>query len=228
MNTIHNIQIRILRELLYLPNARFSELNDLNMSNDHFSYHIRTLIQEEYVLKKEGRYFLTKKGKEFANRMDTQKLVIEKQGKVAVFIIATMKKGKTKYLLIQTRQKEPFFGFNGFVTGKVRFGETLIEAARREFLEETGLSADFKYIYLHHEHVYSKEGELLEDKFFNVIHAYNIKGKLKNTRDGKNEWMTEKQFLSLKNLYYDEVDILNWFKKPLKGIIEKKYVIEKF
>jgi len=228
MNKVHNVQIRILRELLYRPKAHFPELNDLKISNDHFSYHIRTLIKEEYVLKSRGRYGLTKKGKEFANRMDTQELVIEKQRKVVVMVIATKTKGKTRYLLVQTRLKEPYYGFQGFVTGKVRYGETLIEAARRELAEETGLSGKFRYKYLLHEHVFSTEEELLEDKYFNVIHAYDVKGRLRNSRDGKNEWMTEKQFLSLKTRFYDEEDILNWFKKPPKGVIEKKYVIEKF
>ena len=42
------------------------------------------------TLKKNSlKYSLTPKGKEFANRMDTEEVSIEKQPKVAVMVVAT-------------------------------------------------------------------------------------------------------------------------------------------
>jgi 8-oxo-dGTP pyrophosphatase MutT (NUDIX family)/predicted transcriptional regulator len=232
MQDLHIVQIQILRELLYNPKARFAKLNIAQLSNDHFSYHLKTLLKEEFIIKEQQGYRLTAKGKEFANMMDTDQLVIEKQGKISVFVVATKKQEGQELLLVQTRTKEPYFGYMGFVTGKVRFGETIMEAAKRELLEETGLTAKLTYKYLLHEHIYSKDHTLLEDKFFHVIHAFNTKGTLQNTRDGKNEWMTErdfkKKFKEKKKIFYDELDILKWLKNPPKGMVEKEYVVEKF
>ena len=156
--------------------------------------------------------------------MDTEKLKIEKQPKVGVMLIAI----KNKKLLIQKRLKEPYYGYLGFLTGKVRFGETIIQTAERELKEESGLSAKFKLRYILHEHVYSKEGDLLEDKIFFVTGAENIKGTLINTKDGENSWMDEKAYLQMKDKYYDEEEILNWFKNPKEFFIEKAYIIDQF
>ena len=79
MEDLHQIQMLILKELLFNPTARFSELNIKGLSNDHFSYHINTLIEQGYVRKTDRGYSLTNQGKEFANRMDTDQVQIEKE-----------------------------------------------------------------------------------------------------------------------------------------------------
>ena len=88
MQDLHQIQMLILRELLFNPNSRFSELNIKGLSNDHFSYHVNTLVDLGLVKKGENGYSLTSTGKEFANRMDTDQAQMEKQPKVAVMVIA--------------------------------------------------------------------------------------------------------------------------------------------
>lgn len=217
--------MQILRQLMYNPGARFSEINSAALASDHFNYHLSTLIDSGMIVKTDNSYRLTAKGKEYANTMDTSDLTIEKQPKVAVMIIAT----KNDKLLVQTRQKEPYYGFAGFITGKVRFGEQIMQTAARELMEETGLSAEFELCYILHEHVYSKSGDLLEDKIFHVVHATNVKGKLIITRDGKNEWLSESQFRSLGNIFYYEANILDLFKSPPRQVfLEKAYAIEAF
>jgi len=224
MQTLHYLQMQILRELLYKPNSRFSQLNISGLTSDHFTYHIQTLIDKGLVVNESGRYKLSVKGKEFANTMDTDRLQIEKQPKIGVMIIA---RNNGKYL-VQQRLKEPYYGVYGFVTGKIRFGETINQTAMREFKEETGLSAKFELRYILHEHVYNKDGDLLEDKIFFVIRASSIKGKLISTKEGKNSWISEQDYLKIEQKYYDEVDILNSFKNPEKPFVEKTYIIEQF
>lgn len=228
MQNQHKVQMLILRELLFNPHTRFTDLNIAGLTSDHFTYHVKRLMKDGYIEKIGGEYLLTAKGKEYANRMDTEKLVNEKQPKVTVIVIATKYTKGEGFLLVQTRQKEPYFGARGFISGKVRFGETILKAAKRELLEETGLSANFKHKYILHEHIYSEEGKLLEDKFFYVTEACNTKGKLKSTRAGKNTWIGEKEVLSLDKLFYDVSDILKWFKDPKEKFIEKSYYIDKF
>ncbi|PIZ56938.1 hypothetical protein COY23_02160, partial [bacterium (Candidatus Torokbacteria) CG_4_10_14_0_2_um_filter_35_8] len=164
MNEPHFIQMLILRELLFNPYSRFTDLNISGLTSDHFTYHVRTLTRKGYVRKERGKYILTAKGKEFSNQMNTDKVLIEKQPKVSVIVIVEKQIKGVNYFLAQTRLKEPFYSCRGFISGKVRFGETILRAARRELLEETGLIANLKFKFLLHEHVYSQKGNLLEDK----------------------------------------------------------------
>lgn len=49
----------------------------------------------------------------------------------------------------------------------MRWGESVIEAAKRELKEERGLEAEFEYRLLYHKQDFRKDTcELLEDKIF--------------------------------------------------------------
>ena len=140
---IHEFQISILRELLFKPEARFRDLKKVDVTNDHFTFHVNHLIKEGLIVKQNGKYSLTDQGKEFANRMDTDALKLERQAKLAIAIHAVRKnKGITEYL-VHKRLKEPFYGWYGSHSGKVRWGENPLECAQREFLEEAGLTGKF-------------------------------------------------------------------------------------
>ena len=140
---IHDFQLSILRELLFRPNARFRDLKKVDITNDHFTFHLKQLVKEGLVIKQNKVYSLTDEGKEFANRMDTEALRIERQGKIAVGLHAVrLRNGKTEHLVHQ-RLKEPFYGWYGSQSGKVRWGENPLDCAKREFREETGLTGDF-------------------------------------------------------------------------------------
>jgi 8-oxo-dGTP pyrophosphatase MutT (NUDIX family) len=229
MTDLHFVQMRILRELLFHPNSRFSDLNLSGLSSDHFSYHIRTLLKEGLVAKNKERYSLTSKGKTFASGIDTDSARLEKLPKVGVLVVTEkISKGK-KYLAVQTRKKEPYYDYSGFITGKVRYGEKIFETAARELKEEMGLSAKFKLCFVLHEMVYDKQGNQLEDKFFHIIKAYSPKGKLKETtEEGVNRWVALTDFKKLKPIYHSELQILGWYLKDDRDFKEKKYVIEQF
>jgi len=221
----------ILRELLFNPNSRFTDLNIQGLSTDHFSYHVNTLIKEGYVKKDNSKYSLTTKGKEYANRMDTDEASIERQPKIAVMIVATKTVEGKKYLLVQERTKEPYFGYSGFITGKIRYGEKILETAKRELKEESGLECSDMHIKrIVHDHVVLEDtGELVEDKMFYVIHIVNPTGELISTLNGKNVWITEKEFKNLKKKYYNEDKIYEI--SQLKGdmdLVESTYLIKEF
>lgn len=223
---IHDFQISILRELLFKPEARFRDLKKVNITNDHFTFHLKHLVKEGLVSKKNGRYSLSDEGKEFANRMDTDALKLERQAKVGVALHAVRTKGgKTEYL-VHRRLKEPFYGWYGSHSGKIRWGEKPLDTAKREFLEETGLTGDFKLKGIVHSHDFHKDGRLLEDKFLWVFRVDNTKGKLKErVPEGENIWMDEKKYRSLKNVFatFDEVsDVING--KGLVYIDRTKFV----
>ncbi len=205
---IHEYQISILRELLFKPNARFRDLKKVNIENDHFSKHLKHLLNQGLIIKNDDKYSLSDEGKEFANRMDTDSLKLERQAKLAIALHAVRtRNGKAEYLVHQ-RLKEPFYGWYGSHSGKIRWGENPLECAKREFLEETGLTGNFELKGIVHYHHLHKDGRFLEDKYFWVFKITETKGDLiVRVPEGKNIWMTEKEYRKLKNVFgtFDEM-----------------------
>lgn len=229
MDNLHSVQMRILRDLTFKPRSRFSDMKAEDLTNDHFSYHIRTLVEMGYIEKIEQTYSLTTKGKAYTTHMDTEKSQIENLPKVSVLVIAKKRMKGIFHYAISTRTKEPYFGYVGFITGKVRFGEMIHEAALRELEEEMGLTGKINHCFILHEMVYDEEGNQLEDKFFHVVEAVDTKGELlKQTQDGKNKWVLEKDFIKLEPKFHNEMEIFDWYKNKERGFKEKKYIIKKF
>jgi len=210
---LHDYQYSILKTLLFNPGSRFSELNKVDVTSDHFNFHVKKLIENGLIIKKEGKYFLTTEGKEFAGRMDTDKLKLEKQAKTVVALHAVRRiNGITQYL-IHHRLKEPFYGWYGSHSGKIHWGETPEEAATREFFEESGLSGDLTLKGIVHHRDYDKEGKLLDDKFLWVFRVDNTTGDLKTkVEEGENFWMSESEIQKIDHLFasFDEmVEVIN-------------------
>ena len=191
---IHAAQTSILRELLFQPVAGFSELQKpTGLSSDHFNFHIKRLLELGLVEKRStGKYALTSRGKEHANKLDTDSNTIERQPKVAVLLAVSRVENGVKQYLFQERLKHPYYGYWGFPTGKIRWGETILETAARELKEETGLEATHALAGMYHEHAIQKEtGEILEDKVFFVVQCTNSHEPLiAQFEGGKNRWAT--------------------------------------
>lgn len=193
----HDAQKKILRHLLFTKLAGFAELQKLTeLTSDHFNFHIKKLVETGYVEKMANGYRLSAVGKEYANRMDTDDNEIERQPKVSVALIVERHNGDRREFLFQQRLKNPYFGFWGRLGGKVRWGESLIDAAARELEEETGLIGIFTYKMLYHKRDYRESGELLEDKIFLIMHTDDYSGTLmEKFEGGHNKWMTQEEFL---------------------------------
>jgi DNA-binding transcriptional ArsR family regulator len=210
---VHSAQTSILRELLFQVKATYSQLQKpTGLSSDHFNFHVKRLVELGLVEKLErGKYQLSSRGKEYANKLDTDQNIIELQPKSAVILaIVRTIQGKKEYLF-QERLKHPYYGYWGFPTGKIRWGETVLQTAARELLEETGLTANLKFMGIYHEHAYQKESdELLEDKLFYVIKCENVTGKLiEKFEGGRNAWMSTKTITLKKvfNSYLTELEV---------------------
>jgi 8-oxo-dGTP pyrophosphatase MutT (NUDIX family) len=150
-------------------------------------------VELEYLEKADGNYRLSIKGKEYANKLDTDDNTIERQPKSTTIII--IKDPKTGLFLIQQRLKNPFYGFYTFFGGKMRWGETVPETATRETEEETGLIVDvndWNWRGVYHEIVkYAGAGEIVEDKLFYLMYTEKYSGELMTDFEGgRNAWMT--------------------------------------
>ena len=228
---IHEAQAKILKNLLFREKARFSELNTEGLSTDHFAFHLKQLIENGVIEKGEdGYYCFTPEGKEYANRfdVDSERIRIEKQAKLGVLIVASKEENGNRFLLMQERLKHPYFGLRGFVTGKIKMGESVSETAARELKEETGLSATLEQKAIYHERVFSALGELLEDKYFFIFTAENPKGTLiESFEGGKNEWREKVKVLE-GLIFYDIGDILSLVQNKEFIFAEKSYTVEKY
>lgn len=197
-DNLHFIQIQILKKLIFHLELSYSELRpDDSIENNKLNFHLNALKDMELIQKTDSLYSLTNKGKEYAGRIDTEALLVKKQSKISAWICPVRNiSGENEYL-IYTRLKTPFYGCQGFMSGKVDYGETYVDAAKRELFEETGLSGEIQIVGAIHYLVYAKgSNELLEDKLMFMCRADSVSGELTPTYEGKYEWVKESDLKS--------------------------------
>lgn len=172
---MHEIQKQILKKLSLTKKAKYSELKSKDMEGNLFTYHLKGLLKEEYVVKKNDSYSLSAKGKRYTDRLSSCTLNVRIQPKIATLIVL---KEKGKYLLYE-RKKMPFIHQVGFPYGKIHLEERIMEAAERELNEKTGLQATLKhrgdvYITVH------DEMELISHMLCHVFSGTKITGEIKS------------------------------------------------
>jgi len=206
MKGFHKHQLSILQKLMYANGLTYSKIKPKSMEGSLFTFHLEQLIKAGFVKKQNSKYLLTKTGKELAGRMDLGDTIIQTQAKVSVIMACKKKtKGEEKFLLY-TRHKSPFYNYQGFPTGKVKRGEDIINAAKRELGEETGLTGGSPEIFsILHYKIYDNDKSLLEDKIFFAFRFTNPRGKITSGPEGNYKWVGKK-------------DIWNYLKRPVKEI----------
>lgn len=230
---LHPIQKDILRVLMYKPEARFSELNTQGVTSDHFNFHVKRLVELGLLEKKadEGYYILTAIGKEFANRFDSDSKAMsyERQPKMSVIIGCVKEEGGVRKYLTQRRLKQPFYGFLGFMSGKVRWGDDLAFTAARELKEEMGVEARMTLCGVWHRMDYSLGDVLLEDKYFFVFRGDDARGELvQNFEGGENRWLSEEEIFALPNFFHGVGEVIKIFNQEGFVFVENKYKVEKY
>lgn len=213
MKDLHPIQLSILRNLLLSDGLRYTDIKpDKEMENNQFSFHLNSLIDANLVLKDEDKYRLTDKGKEWANRMDTDDVKMMTQAKLSAWCCCVRDVGYGKEVLVGTRKKQPFYGCQGFVAGKIKFGETIYDAARRELREEAGLEGNPKLVQVKH-YISYKEGKLVEDKFMFLFSFENPEGEIHANYEVDLKWVPINE-------------LPQFITKPFKNFEEIKEVVD--
>lgn len=236
MKQLHPLQLKILKKLLFAPQLKYTELKpEEHIENNQLSFHLNTLINMGYIKKDDQYYILTAQGKEYANRMDAWEFQVQIQAKIGVLVCAVRGQSDEKEYLIYTRKKHPFFGKQGFVTWKVKFGESVSDVAKRELWEESHLIGTPTLVHIKHSFVYEKEShKLLEDKFFYFFLVQDPEGIAQGSEEGPVERIARKDFLKkITSIYYDFEDIMKIIdslstpNRPL-SFEEKSYEVEDF
>lgn len=221
----HQAQMQLLRQLLMSSTCKFNQLmKATGLTSDHANFHIKQLVEAgfvEHVPKSYGEYRLTIRGKEYANRMDTDETVMEKQPKLSVVLDIVNAKGKH---LQQERLKQPYYGYWGRPTGKIRWGETMLEAAARELKEETDLEAELTVLGFYHKLDYDADDNFLEDKYFCFVRGINPRGTMFETTEGhRNVWLSDAEFLAKDKRFGNLEDVKDDIEAGRYFILEKKF-----
>lgn len=232
----NEIQIKILNKLLFTPKLRYKDLRPSeDVENNKLNFHINQLTELDLIDKHDQYYSLTNKGKEFAGRLDTDNLKLKKQAKISAWICPIREvEGELEYL-IYTRLKSPFYGCQGFMSGKVDYGETVIDAAKRELTEETNLVGVPVIVALKHYRVFDKSSrELLEDKFMFLSIVNNPENEIKQSNEGKYKWVRGSNLRKYVTNHFEswkafekQLNLIKSYKNTIQ-FIEEDHYSEKF
>jgi ADP-ribose pyrophosphatase YjhB (NUDIX family) len=135
----HHIQRKVMQALLTAPTATYSMLKPKDIESNLFLYHVQQLIRAGLVVKEVKTYRLTEAGKQYLDRANLHTMTIRTQPKLVVML--AVQNGNGQYL-IQERLHQPFLAKKGFLSTKLRLGETLYEAAYRELTDKSNLTAN--------------------------------------------------------------------------------------
>ncbi len=187
---MHPIKRHILYHLILNPYLNFARLKPKDIEGNIFTYHLKQLITEGLVRKSSYGYELTDEGKIYADKLSLKNLNPRIQPKIVTLLICQNQ--KKEYLLYQ-RKRQPFLNLVGFPYGKIHLGETVLQSAKRELLEKTGLNG----ILTHQGDVYLtifEKNNLLTQMLCHIILVKNPQGELKSSSDiGECFWINIKK-----------------------------------
>jgi ADP-ribose pyrophosphatase YjhB (NUDIX family) len=195
MKNLHKIQLDILRSLLFAKTKRYSQIKPCDMEGSQFKFHIDSLITSKYIFKDSaGLYALSTEGKEFANQMDSIEVKLKKQSKITAKICCIRGHKSNREFLLYKREKNPFYGHQGFPNSKIWYGSSFVDGAKNGLYQETNLKGDPELFAIRHYTVYEeKTDRLLEDKTMYMFKVHNPTGELKSKKDGTFTWVKESE-----------------------------------
>jgi len=214
MKQLHQIQRGILQKLQFSERLHYSAMKpDQDLENNRFDFHLKQLIKNGLITKSDNYYLLTDEGKKYTAIVDTPKNKVLASAMILVWLVCTRKVHGQRQILMYTRTKHPFFGCQGFPAGKVKMGESIVEAAKSELLQECNLTAEPKLKALLHSTAYSKVGHnLLQDQYMFLCQFDNPAGEIVDSYEGHYQWVPENELLTK-------------LEKPFASLAEYKFAL---
>jgi ADP-ribose pyrophosphatase YjhB (NUDIX family) len=188
-----------------------------DLESDNFKFYLRTMVKEGWVVKTaESSYQLSTSGKTFANNLNEAARTVQRQPKLSVIIVVSRQASDgTEQFLLHQRSRHPFYGFWGFLSGPIHWGELPEEAAQRELMKQTGLEGVFTVSGIYRQRTYNKEEALLEDGLFTIMRANSTEGELDDSwQGGENKWMNREEIQKLQPKFKDTDETLAGLEDP--------------
>ena len=149
---LHNIQKSIIVSLASKSPQRFTELQPSKIPNNAFAYHLKKLLDSDYVeLTKQG-YIPTRKALKFVV-FNLSKTKHKSSPKIISMIYIYNDDGEVLLMKLKTK---PFHGWYAIPSGLIYAEETLQSAAKRELFEKVNIQVernlkaagvvDFRYV----------------------------------------------------------------------------------
>ncbi len=188
----HEIQKKILEKFLYTPTLSYSQIWDKTLcSSSLFDYHFQQLVTNELICKKDSIYTITSKGSQWLTEVDGKTLEVTQKPVACAFVLVHNIKENT--VLLSIRKKQPYFDTINIVGGKIEYGETSLDAAKRELFEETGITAQNLELRLITENqtVVLDDNNAIEHSIIGFFYyTTDFSGTLiSKTREGENIWI---------------------------------------
>jgi ADP-ribose pyrophosphatase YjhB (NUDIX family) len=219
---------------------RYRDGKSVGVENDLYNYHLKQLVKNRYVEKRDYKYYLTDLGKKYIEVESPLDPIGQSSDLFRINIIDIVyRKSKEGFeILNQRRKRHPYYGDTGVIGGSVRNGELIIEAAKRKLKDETGLDADFKLIGVIRKLRYDKHQRLFSDIPFHICITNSYLGDLVTENEfGENFWADVDSTIDnqKKSVYTTPSDIKvltelknNNFDYPSMFYYEDKIIIENF
>lgn len=184
-------QRRILRKLVSNNGQRFSSLQEGFLLEDKFPYHLKQLVKNGLVNKRDECYFLTKSGMRATAYFDARSLE-EYNLKIPrlVFVCKDREKYRlTKYLEFGSKHNI-WYNLPG---GNVVFGETINQACVRLLKGNYEVDGEVCYRATKHLIHYATDGDVLFDDILLIFDVVVIKRPAEHSK-----WLTINEICKLK------------------------------
>lgn len=183
---MHPLKRHILYQLILNPYLTFSKLKPQDTEGNIFTYHLKLLIIEGLVQKRVSNgYELTENGKKYADNLSLKNLSPRIQPKIVTLLICQNHKGE---FLLYKRKRQPFLNLIGFPYGKIHLSENVLESAKRELAEKTGLLAKISHVGDCYLTIFEKNN-LLSQMLCHIILGKNPEGEIKKESEiGECSW----------------------------------------
>jgi ADP-ribose pyrophosphatase YjhB (NUDIX family) len=133
---MHWIQRHILKTFATKEKCRYKDLKPEDVDGNLFMYHLNILKKDGYINKEGSTYFLTKDGKRKVGGMSLSSGERTEQPRVFVMIYIRNKNN----ILMYDWNRQPYIGHTSLPFSRVRYSQTLAEAALDTLKYKTNLS----------------------------------------------------------------------------------------
>lgn len=193
----------ILRKLVESNGLRYSDLSETFEAEDRFIHHLRQLLKQNFIYKKENKYYLTADGLKYSKNFDEKSL---KEHDHIDVLLAFICKYKDQFYLEKDYPKNDVDkSWYRLARGVPQFGENFIECAQRILKEKLRITVpvkDIQYANVFHRQTKSSDNIILFDDLVTLFTIeINDKNYLKNKRNHKyQKWFSVEEIKVLDNI----------------------------